>query len=367
MGNGRSSRLKHIAKMRDLAGATACQNFATDCHDVSISVISARCYCFHEIGAGILDIRRSIDITAVGLMIGVCLIWALQQIGLKSTAAFAAPVLQIGLRSGIAAVCVFALIRLHRQRVDFFGPTAALGALAGGLFAAEFFLVGEALEHTSASHVVVFLYTAPIFAALGLHWKLPSERLAAIQWGGIAVAAMGIAFAFLAPQDGPHGIEDLAGMLWGDGLALLAGAAWGMTTVLIRTTRLSSAPATHVLFYQLVVAFVVLTGGAVLTGQAAFLPSQPLLLNIAFQGIVVSFLSFLAWFWLLTKYRASQLGVFSFMTPVFGVVLGVLLLGEPLTPEFAIGTAGVLAGIGIVSAYPWISQLSRKIGSEQAV
>lgn len=305
-----------------------------------------------------MDSRKSIDITAVGLMVAICLIWAFQQIGLKSTSVFAAPVLQIGLRSGLAALCVFALICARRQKVDLWGKTAMLGVCAGLLFAFEFFLVGEALKHTSASHVVVFLYTAPIFAALGLHWKLPSERLSAIQWGGIALAAMGIAFAFLAPQDGHQAAGGLGDVLWGDGLALIGGAAWGLTTVLIRTTRLSTAPATHVLFYQLATAFPVLTGAAVMAGEATFVPSQALLLNLAFQALAVSFLSFLTWFWLLTKYRASQLGVFSFMTPVFGVLLGVVLLGEPLTREFAIGAAGVLAGIVIVSAYPWIEQLS---------
>lgn len=307
-----------------------------------------------------MDNRKSIDIAAVGIMVAVCLIWAFQQIGLKSTAVFAAPVLQIGLRSGIAAVLVFALVRARRQRVAFRGAAAGLGALAGLLFATEFFLVGEALKHTSASHVVVFLYTAPIFAALGLHWKLPSERLSAVQWGGIAVATAGIAFAFLAPPDGRQGGGDLSAMLWGDGLALLAGAAWGLTTVLIRTTRLSAMPATHVLFYQLATAFLILTGAAVLAGEAGIVPSEALLLNIAFQAVVVSFLSFLTWFWLLTRYRASQLGVFSFMTPVFGVLLGVLLLDDPLTAEFAIGTAGVVAGILIVSAYPWLETLLAK-------
>lgn len=301
-----------------------------------------------------MDSRKSIDITAIGLMVCICLIWAFQQIGLKSTSIFAAPVLQIGLRSGLAALCVFALIRTRGQTVDLWGKTVVLGVCAGLLFAFEFFLVGEALEHTSAAHVVVFLYTAPIFAALGLHWKLPAERLSAMQWGGIAVAALGIAFAFLAPQDSHQAAGGLGDVLWGDGLALLGGAAWGLTTVLIRTTRLSAAPATHVLFYQLATAFPILTGAAVFSGEAAFIPSQALLLNLAFQALVVSFLSFLTWFWLLTKYRASQLGVFSFMTPVFGVLLGVVLLGEPLTREFAIGAAGVLTGIVIVSAYPWL-------------
>jgi drug/metabolite transporter (DMT)-like permease len=306
-----------------------------------------------------LETRKSIDLAAIGLMVTICFIWGIQPIGLKFTASLAAPVLQIGVRSGIAALCVWLMVRVRGGHIPLFGRTAALGATAGLLFALEFFLVGEALRHTSASHVVVFMYTAPIFAAIGLHWKLPSERLSAIQWLGIAIAAGGIAFAFLAPEhvSGRAGVAD---MLVGDLCALLAGAAWGATTVLIRTTALSATPAPHTLFYQLATAFVLLTAAAFATGQGHVVPTLALLANIAFQSIIVSFLSFLTWFWLLTRYRASQLGVFSFMTPLFGVVAGIVLLDEPLTRQFVIGASGVLAGIIIVSAYPWLSQRAQK-------
>jgi drug/metabolite transporter (DMT)-like permease len=307
-----------------------------------------------------VDNRKTIDASAMGLMVLVCIIWALQQIGLKATAEFASPAFQVGLRSGVAAALVFLLVRFQRQSIQLNGKTAALGVGAGLLFAVEFVLVGEALKHTSASHVVVFLYTAPIFAALGLHWKLVSERLALVQWCGIAVAAIGIGYAFLAPTGSTHDAVDLDAMLMGDGLALLGGVAWGMTTVVIRTTRLSSIPSAHVLFYQLATAFVVLTGFAALKGETSITLSQALILNLAFQAIIVSLMSFLAWFWLLGKYRASQLGVFSFLTPLFGVVLGVTILGEPLTVEFLIGAVGVLFGIVVVSAYPWASQLFAK-------
>jgi drug/metabolite transporter (DMT)-like permease len=304
-----------------------------------------------------VDSRKTIDTAAMGLMLLICLAWALQQIGLKATAELASPVFQVGLRSGVAAALVFMLIGFQRQTIQLIGKTAALGVVAGLLFAVEFVLVGEALKHTSASHVVVFLYTAPIFAALGLHWKLPSEQLAHIQWGGIAVAAIGIAYAFLAPTGSAHRTADLNAMLLGDGLALLGGAAWGVTTVVIRTTRLSSIPAAHVLFYQLATAFAVLVGFAAVKGETSITLSQGLILNLAFQTIIVSFLSLLAWFWLLGKYRASQLGVFSFLTPLFGVLLGVAFLGEPVTVEFLTGASCVLFGIAVVSAYPWASRL----------
>ena len=68
------------------------------------------------------------------------------------------------------------------------------------------------------------------------------------------------------------------------------------------------------------------------------------------EGGRISLASFLTWFWLLRRYLASQLGVFSFLTPLFGVLLGVWLLGESLEPRFVAGGSLVLAGIGLVSA-----------------
>lgn len=297
-----------------------------------------------------MDSRKSLDLTAVSLMVLICLIWSIQQIGLKATAPLAGPVLQIGLRSGVAALCVWLLVRMRGGRIEMTGRTAAAGALAGLFFGIEFLLIGEALRHTTASHVIVFIYTAPIFAALGLHWKLPQERLAAVQWLGIGLAACGIAIAFLGGEGGAtEGVT-----LLGDVLALLAGSLWGATTVIIRATGLSRIPATHTLFYQLVGAFVILTAAATLAGGMHMEPSLVLAAHLAFQALVVAFFSFLVWFWLLTKYVASALGVFSFMTPLFGVVFGVVLLGEPLTAAFLAGAACVIAGIVMVSAWPWV-------------
>ena len=68
----------------------------------------------------------------------------------------------------------------------------------------------------------VFLYTAPVFAALGLHWLLPEERLTPLQWLGVAIAFAGIAVAFL----GKGGQQAASNMLLGDAMGLMAGLLW---------------------------------------------------------------------------------------------------------------------------------------------
>ena len=302
-----------------------------------------------------MDQRSALDGRATGIMTVLCLIWGLQQVVLKAAAPDITPLLQIALRSGVAAVLVGLLMFWRGERMDFTDGSWRPGLLVGGLFGLEFLLVGEGLRFTSASHMVVLLYTAPIFVALGLHWKLPAERLGALQWIGILMAFAGITVAFFGrSQPAPGGA--LASVLWGDLLALLAGVAWGATTVVVRLSSLARAPATQTLLYQLVGGFVLLMLAAITLGQTGFRPTPLAWGSLIFQSLVVSFASYLVWFWLLKHYLASRLGVFSFLTPLFGMVFGVWLLDEPLEPSFIAGTVLVLGGVALVSGYGWLRQ-----------
>ncbi len=294
------------------------------------------------------DTRVALDGRAMGLMLLLCLVWGFQQVLLKAAAADITPLFQIALRTAVATLLVGWV--MYRQGITFIGDdgTWRAGLVVGVLFALEFFLIGESLRFTLASHLVVFLYAAPIFVALALHWRLPAERLAPLQWLGVLCAFGGIVIAF-AGRGTPTG--DLASMLWGDFLALLAGLAWGATTVAVRLTRLAQAPATKTLFYQLAVGAVLLLLAAAVLGQTGFKPTPIAWTSLVFQSLIVSFASYLAWFWLLRHYLASRLGVFSFLTPIFGVAFSVWLLDEPLESSFLIGTALVCAGIVLVSGY----------------
>lgn len=284
-------------------------------------------------------------------MVALCMTWGLQQVAIKLAAADIAPVMQASARSGIAALLVALLMFWRGGWEGLRQGTVPAGLLAGVLFALEFLLIALGLERTTAGHIAVFLYTSPIFSALGLHLLLPSERLHRIQWVGIGLCFVGIAVAFgggisLANMD--------SRMLLGDAFGLLAGMAWGATTVVVRASKLSEAPAGLTLFYQLAAAFVLLLLFALVNGQITHVSLTPVAVgSVLFQGVVVSFVSYLIWFWLLRRYLASNLAVFSFMTPLFGVTMGVLILDEPLSLNFVGGAVLVLVGITLVSGEAW--------------
>jgi drug/metabolite transporter (DMT)-like permease len=78
--------------------------------------------------------------------------------------------------------------------------------------------------------------------------------------------------------------------------------------------------------------------------------------SLVFQILVICVIGMLLWFWLLTVYPASQLGVLLFLTPVFGIIFGVVLLGESVQPRFILGSTLVIAGIALVNGWKWFEQ-----------
>jgi drug/metabolite transporter (DMT)-like permease len=248
--------------------------------------------------------RRGLDGFVLATMVLLCAIWGAQQVAIKLAAHDVAPIMQVGLRSGISAALVLLLMWARGESLSIRDGTLRPGVLAGALFAAEFLFVAEGLRRTSASHMAVLLYTSPIFTAVGLHWTVRGERLRSRQWLGMLLAFTGIAVAFAGGW--LRGGVSLR-MLGGDALGVLAGAAWGATTVVVRGSALSDAAPAKTLLYQLAIASVLLVGAAAVSGQAAQVSLTPVAwTSLLFQGVVVSFASYLAWFWLLRRYAASQ-------------------------------------------------------------
>jgi drug/metabolite transporter (DMT)-like permease len=298
-----------------------------------------------------LALRRTPDITAVAVMILLCGIWGFQQVAIKEANASIPPMLQAGIRSLIATVLVWIWTRSRGVPLFQRDDTLPAGLLAGVLFGGEFVCIFFGLSLTTATRMAVFLYTAPCFTALGLHWFVAGERLARTQWCGIVLAFCGMALAF---ADGfLHG-NAASASTWkgvaGDALGVMAGLFWASTTVVVRASSLARTSASKTLFYQLAVSAVLLLALAAGLGQTHVASLPPLAVaSLAYQAVVVAFVSYLTWFWLLTRYMASRLSVFSFLTPIFGVTFGVLLLGEHFTSRFMIAAAMVLAGIALVN------------------
>jgi len=298
-----------------------------------------------------VPLRRHLDLRALAIMLTLCMLWGFQQVAIKAVAPSAPPVMQLAIRFGCAAA-FFGIWVLAREGIGgFVDGTLPSGLLLGLTFSMEFVFAGEALVHTSAAHTVVFLYTAPLFTALGLQY-LPDERLSAAQWLGIAMAFAGVAVAFLASTGRTGSGRSAAAAITGDLLALAAGASWGLSTVVLRRGRVGNAATAKTVFYQVSFAALLLFAFAALTGQWSVRWTPVTIASVAFQTVFIAIASYLVWFWLLRHYLNSRLMLLSLLTPLFGVAFGVALLGDALELRFAIGTFLVLGGVLIVHVLP---------------
>jgi drug/metabolite transporter (DMT)-like permease len=158
------------------------------------------------------------------------------------------------------------------------------------------------------------------------------------------------AFAGLAVAVGESFTEPGRPTLTGDLLCLLAAVLWGATTVLIRATALRAATPEKTLLYQLFVSGVLLPPVSVAMGEPGIGDLSPaVLVAFAYTAVIVAFISYIAWFWLVRTYPPTRVTAFTFLSPVFGVIAGNLMLGEAFTASLATSLALIAFGIYLVN------------------
>jgi drug/metabolite transporter (DMT)-like permease len=287
---------------------------------------------------------RPLSPGAVAWMLMLCLSWGFNQIAVKLTLPEVPAMLQALIRSAGALPVVLLIAWLRGVRLFERDGTLGAGLFAGLLFGVEFVLLFHGLKLTSASRAVVFLYTAPFFVALGSYQFL-GERLRASQWGGLGLSFIGVALAIGVPQ-----ADVDAKVLLGDLLVVGGGALWAATTLVVKATSLLRAPPEKALSYQLAVSVPILGFAAWMWGETLTRVPGPLALSLlAYQTIWVVGLTFLIWFALVKTYSASKLAAFSFITPLFGVVAGYVIMHDTLTPIFGVAAVLVMAGLYLVN------------------
>lgn len=303
--------------------------------------------------------KQHLDALAISLLLACCLFWGFQQILIKITVAEVPPLWQASIRFAGATMLLWLWCALRGVRLFERDGTLRAGLLAGGLFAAEFTFIYLGLQNTSASRLTVFLYTSPFVVALLLPRLVASEQLRLAQWVGLVIAFSAVALAFAEGFFAGSGSS--ARQLRGDAMALAAGTLWGLTTLVIRASVLASASAEKTLFYQVAVTAAVAPVVSMLLGERWSLSySASAWGSIVLQTVIGAFASYLTWMWLLRHYPTTQMSSFTFLTPVFALVFGVLLLNEALTLQLMLALCGVAVGIVLVNRRPArISESSR--------
>lgn len=286
----------------------------------------------------------ALPLSAAALLVALTASWGIAQIAVKLGLEGISPLTQAGLRSVIAVPLLLAWCHWRGVRVWQRDGSLWPGLLCGFFFAAEFWALFEGMSRTTAARSTVMVYTAPFWAVLGAHVLVPGDRLTRRKLAGLLLAFGGLVMAF-AGRLGQPADETLIGDL----LALVAGMCWGATIVVIKATMITRIAPERTLLYQLGVAALLWPIGLAL-GEAGIFDPTPLVLGmLLFQAIGIAFISYAAWFWLVSKHKASALAPYLFLTPVFAAIASALVLGEALTMSLLASLVLVAAGIWVVN------------------
>jgi len=288
---------------------------------------------------------RPLDALAISVTIALCLTWGFNQVAIKLAIHDIPPLIQSAARSVIAAFLVGAWTQLRGIPLFKRDGTLPAGIAAGALFALEFVLIYRGLIWTTATRAVLFIYLAPFFVVLGSRWFIPGDHFHRSQWFGLLMSFVGIVIAFGLPTPAadPH-------QMLGDLMMVGGAAAWAATTLVIKASPLNRVSAEKTMLYQLVVSAPLLAATALVYGEhITAMPSALALDALVYQAVWVVSVTYVVWFALVVRYSANRLSAFTFLTPLFGVAAGHLVLNEPLTPPFALAVAFVAFGLVLVN------------------
>jgi drug/metabolite transporter (DMT)-like permease len=283
---------------------------------------------------------------AAVIQVLLCAIWGLGQVAIKVVATDISPMFHAGLRSTGACLVLMAWIAWRCPQVYKRDGTLWLGLLIGTLFGLEFVFLFQGLMLTSAARGTLLLYTASFFVAIGAHFLVPNDSLSKRKIAGLLIAFAGVALVVTSRSD----LSGAAESIKGDVYCLIASLFWAATTIVVKTTRLKQALPEKILLYQIGFSSGVLLLASMIANEAGISNTNHLLWGVLAYGVfIVASASYLTWFWLISRFKATTLHAFTFLTPLFAIVFGSWLLNEAISPNLLIAAALIAAGIVLVN------------------
>lgn len=291
---------------------------------------------------------EAINYSGAALLVMVCFLWGGNAVAIKFSNPGLAPLSAAALRSVVAAAAVWLYARGQGRVVALPRGQRLHGVIIGILFGLDFLFLYWGLAFTNASRSVIFLYTHPFWVALGAHFFIRGDRLTLAKGAGLLLAFAGVVAVFSA------GSAELPPGYWiGDLMELAAALFWAATTLYIKkNSQRPGGAMSHyqMLFAQLLYSIPLLAVGATLFEWGRPVQLGPVVLaSLFYQCLVVAFFSYLLWFWMINRFRVSGLTAFTFLTPLFGVILGATVLGEAVAPLVWLGIGLVGGGIYLVN------------------
>ncbi len=266
------------------------------------------------------------------------LLWGLPYLLIKVAVAEIQPSFLVFLRLGISALVLLPLaaasgaLRAARTSWRVLLVIAAVG------IALPFLLIASGEQHITSSLAALMIAADPLFIVVLALWLDPTERAS-----GLRLLGLGLGFVGVAALLGLNLAGDAEGVL---GAVMLLGAAlcYAISALLVKRTRgVRPLGATSV---SLAAAGVLLAPFALLAVPTS-MPSPQALLSVLVLSVLCTALAYVIYFNLINAAGATRASLITYVNPAVAVILGVLILGEPITAGTVIGFLMILVGCAL--------------------
>lgn len=274
------------------------------------------------------------------------LIWGSSFAWIKIAVDEIPPASLVAWRMGLGAVgmlVLLAFIRVPMPRgAREWLPLVVLGAVNAAI---PIFLISWGEQFVDSGTAAVLNSLTPIFSLILAGLVLRVEPVTALRVGGLVLGFLGA--ALLASRE--FDLRADASGLIGAGAVVLAALSYAVGASYARH-RIRSTHRYVVAGGTLVFATIGMVVLAFITDGGVILPTQPdTILAVAWLGLLGSFVAYVCFFFLIEHLGATVASMVTYVFPVVGVTLGVLLLNERMDARLILGTALVLAGIIVVT------------------
>jgi drug/metabolite transporter (DMT)-like permease len=287
--------------------------------------------------------NQELSFLAAVITVCLCALFGANAVAIKISLSGLGVFTTAGLRFSMASTAIFFWARITGRSFKIESGQACQLLIISMVFTVQLSLFYLGLSKSNASRGTLMVNLQPFFTLFLAHFFIPGDRITKRKALGILLGFAGVAFVFLEKK----GIS--ADFKAGDLIILFAAFLWACSAVYTKRIIHAFKPF-HLVFYPMIFSapLFFLEGFFWDTAMIAHVDAK-VLCSLFYQSFVTASFCFVAWLTLLQKYGAVALHSFIFFMPISGVVLGGLVLNEPITVNILIALLLIVSGILLVN------------------
>ena len=293
-------------------------------------------------GLGKKDLPRPPSFSAALLAASLSVAFGANAVAIKMSLAGIGPFTNAGLRFALASATLFLFARLTRRSLKVDRNQMWNLFFLTILFVFQFSFMYVGIDKSNASRATLMINLQPFFVLFLAHFLIPGDRMTVKKVLALVLGFTGVALVFFEER----GVS--SDFRTGDLLMLLTTLIWAFRAVYMKRIIQVFGTFELVLYPMMLSIPVFLLEGVLWDKSMVARLDAGIVTALLYQGLLMASFGFLGWNALLHKHGAVWVNSFNFVMPVTGVLLGGLLLGEPLTVKIWFALAFVTAGIVVI-------------------